>query len=65
MSGSRSLRARYRRILGYFARLTAQLWFFDAVLPRLGLRRLAERGREKRLTGISQMRKKPSTWSMR
>ena len=49
MSGSRSLRARYRRILGYFARLTAQLWFFDAVLPRLGLRGLSERGREKRL----------------
>ncbi|SPF69454.1 Protein kinase-like domain [Propionibacterium ruminifibrarum] len=49
MSGSRHLRARYRRILGFFARLIAQLWFFDAVLPRLGLHRLSERGRERRL----------------
>lgn len=49
MSGSRRLRARYRRVLGYFARLIAQQWFFDGVLPRLGLRGLSERGREKRL----------------
>lgn len=49
MSGRRALRARYRRILGFFARFIAQLWFFDAVLPRLGLRALSERGRERRL----------------
>jgi predicted unusual protein kinase regulating ubiquinone biosynthesis (AarF/ABC1/UbiB family) len=49
MSGSRHLRARYRRVLGFFARLIVQLWFFDAVLPRLGLRGLSERGRERRL----------------
>ncbi|WP_316669157.1 AarF/UbiB family protein [uncultured Propionibacterium sp.] len=49
MSGSRRLRTRYRRIVGHFARLIAQLWFFDAVLPHLGLRGLAERGREERL----------------
>ncbi|SCQ46956.1 Putative unusual protein kinase [Propionibacterium freudenreichii] len=48
MSSDRPLRARYRRILGFFARLTVQMWFFDVVLPRVGLRRLAARGRTRR-----------------
>lgn len=50
MSKQRPLRGRYRRILGYFARLFVQLWFFDVMLPRLGLRRLVARGRMRRLT---------------
>ncbi|SES00910.1 Predicted unusual protein kinase regulating ubiquinone biosynthesis, AarF/ABC1/UbiB family [Propionibacterium cyclohexanicum] len=49
MSVDQRLRARYRRVLSYFARLFVRLWFFDAVLPRIGLGRLASRGREKRL----------------
>ncbi|MFT8395538.1 ABC1 kinase family protein [Propionibacterium sp.] len=49
MSSHRQLRARYRRILGYFARLFVRLLFFDAVLPKLGLGRLSARGREARL----------------
>ncbi|MFZ2623748.1 MAG: AarF/UbiB family protein [Propionibacterium sp.] len=50
MSDDRRLHARYRRVLGYFARLFARLWFFDAVLPRIGLGRLSARGRDARLS---------------
>ncbi len=49
MSDDRRLHARYRRVLGYFTRLFARLWLFDAVLPRIGLGRLSARGREARL----------------
>jgi predicted unusual protein kinase regulating ubiquinone biosynthesis (AarF/ABC1/UbiB family) len=42
-------RARYRRILAFAARAFVQTWWFELVLPRLGLRGVAERGREERL----------------
>lgn len=43
-------RARYRRILRFAAALIAQSWWFELVLPRIGLARLADRGRTQRLT---------------
>ncbi len=43
------IRARYRRIVFFFARLLLSLTFWDLVLPRLGLRKLAERTRVERL----------------
>ena len=42
-------RARYRRILRFAAGVLVQMWWFELVVPRLGLSRLAERGRTRRL----------------
>ncbi|MCD2443074.1 AarF/UbiB family protein [Agromyces sp. SYSU K20354] len=47
-------RARYRRILRFAARHIVQIWWFELVLPRLGLAKVAARGREARLTRIAQ-----------
>jgi predicted unusual protein kinase regulating ubiquinone biosynthesis (AarF/ABC1/UbiB family) len=47
-------RARYRRILRFAARALVQGWWFELVLPRLGLRRLAERGRPARLEHLAK-----------
>jgi predicted unusual protein kinase regulating ubiquinone biosynthesis (AarF/ABC1/UbiB family) len=44
------LRARYRRIVLFFARILLSFIFWDLTLPRLGLRRLAVRSRSKRLS---------------
>ena len=38
-------RARYRRILRFAARVIAQTWWYELVLPRIGFRAVAERGR--------------------
>lgn len=46
-------RARYRRIVLFFARIIASLIFWDLILSRLGLRRLAKRTRPKRLREIA------------
>ncbi len=43
------LRARYRRITFFFARVLISIIFWDLVLPRLGLRALALRTRPRRL----------------
>ncbi len=43
------LRNRYRRIVLFFARLLVSFVWWDVVLPRLGLRRLAQRTRVERL----------------
>lgn len=46
--------ARYRRILGFAARAFVQVWWYELVLPRLGLASVAERtrgGRMLRLAG--------------
>lgn len=43
-----ALRARYRRIVFFFARVTAAFIWWEVVLPRLGLRRLTERTRSSR-----------------
>ncbi len=43
------LRARYRKILFFFARATSNIFFWDIFLSRLGLRSLARKTRSKRL----------------
>jgi len=43
-----ALRARYRRIVAFFARVTVGFIAWEIVLPRLGLRRLAARTRSAR-----------------
>lgn len=50
----RALRARYRRIMRFAARALAQAWWFELVLPRFGLARLAARGRIRRLQVLSR-----------
>ncbi|MBT2499237.1 AarF/ABC1/UbiB kinase family protein [Agromyces sp. ISL-38] len=47
-------RARYRRILRFAARHIVQIWWFELVLPRFGLAKVAARGRAARLTRIAQ-----------
>ena len=47
-------RARYRRIMRFSASALAQTWWFELVLPRLGLRRLAARSRTKRVQRIAR-----------
>lgn len=47
-------RARYRRIMRFAAFALAQTWWFELVLPRLGLRRLAARSRTKRVQVIAR-----------
>ncbi len=44
------LRVRYRRIVLFFARILLSFIFWDLVLPRLGLRKLAAKTRSKRLS---------------
>src|SRR5512138_2512527 len=48
MQSSR-LRARYRYIMGFFARATASFIFWEIILPRLGLRPITRRTRSRRL----------------
>jgi predicted unusual protein kinase regulating ubiquinone biosynthesis (AarF/ABC1/UbiB family) len=47
-------RARYRRIMRFSASALAQTWWFELVLPRFGLRRLAARSRPKRVQHIAR-----------
>ncbi|MGW4928276.1 ABC1 kinase family protein [Agromyces sp. NPDC004153] len=47
-------RARYRRILRFAARYIVQTWWYELVLPRIGLGKVAARGREARLTRIAR-----------
>ena len=49
-----SMRARYRRILRFAARYLVQTWWYELFLPRIGLTRIAERTRTKRLLHIAQ-----------
>jgi predicted unusual protein kinase regulating ubiquinone biosynthesis (AarF/ABC1/UbiB family) len=42
------IRARYRRIVTFFARLIASFIFWDLILPRVGLSKLAARNRPQR-----------------
>ncbi len=48
------LRARYRRIMRFAARYLVQTWWYELVLPRFGMSRLAARGRPARLRRIAQ-----------
>ncbi|MDO5753606.1 AarF/ABC1/UbiB kinase family protein [Arthrobacter sp.] len=47
--GSGNTRARYRRILRFAAWHLAVAWWFELILPRLGLAKIAERTRAKRM----------------
>jgi predicted unusual protein kinase regulating ubiquinone biosynthesis (AarF/ABC1/UbiB family) len=47
-------RARYRRILRFAVRYLVQTWWYELFLPRVGLARLAARGRSTRLRRIAQ-----------
>ncbi len=47
------LRARYRHIMGFFARATASFIFWELVLPRLGLRTVTRRTRPARYKNIA------------
>ncbi|MGN7977889.1 ABC1 kinase family protein [Microbacterium sp. 22195] len=47
-------RARYRRILAFAARVFVQVWWFELVLPRLGLTRVADRGRNERMLRLAR-----------
>ena len=44
-AGAGSMRARYRRILRFALRHMLQAWWYELVLPRIGMSRLAARGR--------------------
>jgi len=50
---SSRLRARYRYIMGFFARATAGFFFWEILLPRIGLRSLTRRTRSQRYTQIA------------
>lgn len=47
-------RARYDRIVRFATGVMVSTWWFELVLPRVGLRRFAERGRVARLQRISR-----------
>jgi predicted unusual protein kinase regulating ubiquinone biosynthesis (AarF/ABC1/UbiB family) len=52
--GERSGRARYNRILRFSARHLAVTWFFELVLPRIGLVKIAQWTRTARLRRIAR-----------
>ena len=47
-------RARYRRILRFAARAFVQIWWFELVLPRIGLSRIADRTRDGRMLRLAR-----------
>lgn len=51
---SRADRARYRRILRFAARELAIQWWFELLLPRIGLGRLAAPGRTRRMARFAR-----------
>ncbi|MEL0626925.1 AarF/UbiB family protein [Salinibacterium amurskyense] len=54
MTNTRQLRARYRRILRFAARYMVLEWWFELVLPRFGLERIAARRRLARAAHIAR-----------
>ncbi|PVZ59709.1 ABC1 kinase family protein [Arthrobacter sp. H-02-3] len=52
--GAGDTRARYRRILRFAAWHLALTWWFELFLPRIGLGRVAERTRAKRMRSFAQ-----------
>ncbi|MGO4806359.1 ABC1 kinase family protein [Arthrobacter sp. 2MCAF15] len=52
--GAGNHRARYRRILRFAAWHLAVTWWFELLLPRIGLVRIAERSRSKRMRRFAQ-----------
>ncbi|MET4097167.1 AarF/UbiB family protein [Arthrobacter sp. UYCu712] len=53
-AGAGNTRARYRRILRFAAWHLAVTWWFELFLPRIGLARVAERTRTKRMRRFAQ-----------
>lgn len=51
---ARASRARYRRILRFASRHLASLWWYELVLPRLGLRIISNKTRQHRLKIIAR-----------
>lgn len=54
MATDRHLRARYRKILRFASRYIVQEWWFEVLLPRIGLARIARQSRARRVSGIAQ-----------
>jgi predicted unusual protein kinase regulating ubiquinone biosynthesis (AarF/ABC1/UbiB family) len=54
MTDVRNMRARYRRITRFAARVLVQTWWYELFLPRIGLAGLTARGRSARLQRIAQ-----------
>jgi len=54
MTDAASMRARYRRILRFSARYMVQTWWYELVLPRVGLAGISARNRPARLRRIAQ-----------
>lgn len=52
--GAGDTRARYRRILRFAAWHLAVTWWFELLLPRVGLRRIGERNRARRMRTFAQ-----------
>ena len=52
--GAGDTRARYRRILRFAGWNLAVTWFYELLLPRIGLATIAERSRAKRMTRFAQ-----------
>lgn len=53
-SGAGNTRARYRRILRFAGWNLTVTWWYELVLPRIGLARIAERSRSKRMRRFAQ-----------
>ncbi len=53
-TNANALKARYRRITRFAALALAQTWWFELVLPRFGLAKLAARSRVKRATKLAR-----------
>lgn len=51
---TRASRARYRKILRFAARNLAITWWYELLLPRIGLRRIADRTRSRRMTRLAR-----------
>jgi predicted unusual protein kinase regulating ubiquinone biosynthesis (AarF/ABC1/UbiB family) len=51
---SRASRTRYRKIVRFAALFLAQAWWYELLLPRIGLRRFAARGRTARLQYLAR-----------
>ena len=54
MPESPSMRARYNRILRFASRYLVQTWWYELFLPRIGLQRVADRTRSRRMLHIAR-----------
>ncbi len=52
--GAGATRARYRRIVRFAGRQLSIMWWFELFLPRIGLAKVAERDRSKRMQRFAQ-----------